>query len=59
VHQGFPLVTLPGGNVFFTNEDLSTPDGVITCKQISPGRSLYDAVKAAKYLARIAAELFG
>jgi hypothetical protein len=53
-HQGFPLVALPGGNVFFTNEDLTNADGSITCKRIDAKKALYDVVKAARYLVRLA-----
>jgi hypothetical protein len=52
-HQGFPLVALPGGNVFFSNEDLTTPDGAISCKRVDPKRAVYDVVKAARYLERL------
>lgn len=47
-------MTLPGANVFFTDEDLSTPDGLISCKRVDEGRALYDIVKAARYLVRLA-----
>jgi hypothetical protein len=54
VHQGFPLVALPGGNVFFSNEDLTTSDGAISCKQVSWEHAVYDIVKAGRYLIRLA-----
>jgi len=50
VHEGFPLVTLPGANVFYTNEDLSTPDGAIRCRQINTELELRQLYKAARYL---------
>jgi catabolite regulation protein CreA len=40
--------------VFFTNEDLTTADGSISCKQVSPVQAAYDIVKAGRYLARLA-----
>jgi hypothetical protein len=53
-HQGFPLVALPGGNVFFSDEDLSTADGAITCKQVSWEHAAWDIVKAGRILVRLA-----
>lgn len=53
-HQGFPLVTLPGANVFFSDEDLTSSDGVISCKQTTATKAVYDVVKAGRYLARLA-----
>lgn len=55
--QGFPLVALPGGNVFFSDHDASSGDGFITCKQISAPRAAYSIVKALKYLVRLVPEL--
>jgi len=59
VTDGFPLVGVPGGNVFFTNSDLSTPprpDGsqAISCRQIPIETALYDVVKVGRWLARLA-----
>lgn len=53
-HQGFPLVALPGGNVFFSDEDLTTADGAISCKRVPWEAAAYDIVKAARYLIRLA-----
>jgi hypothetical protein len=52
------LVGLPGANVYFTDNDETTPvrpDGTraVTCKQISAGKALYDLAKAARYLSRV------
>jgi hypothetical protein len=62
VHEGFPLVTVPGANVFYTNEDVSTPareDGsrLISCKQDTTARGLWQITKAGRYLARLAQTL--
>jgi hypothetical protein len=57
-HQGFPLVVLPGANIFFTDRDETSPDGVITCKPIDPARAGYDIVKVSRLLLRLA-ELAG
>lgn len=46
-------MTLPGANVFFTDEDLSTPDGQISCKQVDPDKAAYEIFKAARYLLRL------
>jgi hypothetical protein len=59
VTEGFPLVGLPGANVYFTDHDASTPirpDGGrdVSCKQVSIEHALYDLAKAARYLARVA-----
>jgi hypothetical protein len=56
-HQGFPLVALPGGNVFFTDRDLSTADGAISCKRVAWEAVVWDVTKAARYLARLAREI--
>lgn len=52
-HSGFPLVALPGGNVYFTNEDQTSVARGISCKQIAVEKALYDVVKAARYLVRL------
>lgn len=54
MHEGYPLVTLPGANVFYTDEDLTTPDGVIRCKQISTAQLIYDATKVGRWLDKLA-----
>jgi hypothetical protein len=40
--------------VFFTDEDLTTPDGVISCKRISPERIIYDVAKVGRWLEALA-----
>jgi len=57
VHQGFPLVALPGGNVFFSDEDLTTADGAISCKRVSWQLAGRDIVRAGRYLARLIEEI--
>ena len=52
-HEGFPLVALPGGNVFFTDRDLTSAREGISCKRVSSTRALTTIVKAARYLARL------
>lgn len=52
-HEGFPLVTLPGANVFFTDRDLTNVSEGISCKQVSASRALYDLAKAGRYLLRL------
>jgi len=46
-------VALPGGNVYFTNEDQTSVARGISCKKVSSKRALYDIVKAARYLIRL------
>ena len=53
-HQGFPLVQLPGANVFYTDEDVSTADGVITCRRSTTLEALLQITKAGRYLKRLA-----
>lgn len=53
-HEGFPLVALPGGNVFFTDRDLTSSSSGISCKRIDAAKAVYDIVKAARYLVRLA-----
>jgi len=48
--QGYPLVGLPGANVFFSNEDATTGDGLITCKPITSSEILRDLYRASKLL---------
>ena len=57
VHHGYPLYPLPGGNIFFTAEDESTPDGVVECKPLNAYEALKDAGQGLRYLSRFA-ELF-
>jgi hypothetical protein len=52
-YEGFPLVALPGANVFFTDQDVSSVERGISCKRIDATRALYDVVKAARYLVRL------
>ena len=52
-HEGFPLVALPGGNVFFTDRDLTDAARGISCKRVTAGKAAYDIVKAARYLIRL------
>ena len=53
-HHGYPLYPLPGGNVFLTAEDESTPDGAIECRQITEAQALRIAAEGARWLARLA-----
>lgn len=63
MHEGYPLEPLPGGNVFFTDTDLSTPpdsegNRLISCKQITGEEALRAAYSGLRLLARFA-ELIG
>lgn len=53
-HQGYPLYPLPGGNVFLTNNDESTPDGAIVCTQITTEHALRIAGEGLRWLGRLA-----
>jgi hypothetical protein len=58
VHEGYPLAPLPGGNVFLTNEDLSTPpdsegNRLISCKPVSETTALRLAYDALRILSRL------
>jgi hypothetical protein len=59
VHEGFPLVTVPGANVFYSDRDESTPpdengDQFIRCSRVTAPSALWDITKAARYLGRLA-----
>jgi hypothetical protein len=49
---------LPGGNIFLTAEDETTPDGTIQCKQITEADALRLAGHGLAWLSRLA-ELIG
>jgi hypothetical protein len=62
VSDGYPLVEVPGANVFYTDHDLSTPqrpDGsrAISCKQVSVEQALRDLYKAGTLLDKVVASL--
>lgn len=52
-------MTAPGANVFYTDQDVSTPpdangDQLIRCSRVTAPGALWDITKAARYLARLA-----
>jgi hypothetical protein len=57
-HHGYPLYPIPGANIFLTAEDETTPDGAITCKQISEADALRLAGHGLVWLGKLA-ELLG
>lgn len=53
-HHGYPLYPLPGANIFLTASDESTPDGAITCQQISEAQALRIAGHGLSWLSKLA-----
>ena len=53
-HFGYPLIPLPGANIFLTAQDESTPDGAIRCKRITEIEALRLAGDGARLLSRLA-----
>lgn len=58
MHEGYPLAPLPGGNVFLTDQDLSTPpdssgNRLISCKPISSAEAARLAYDALRLLSRL------